>query len=129
MTHELKILPKWFEDVKSGKKTFEIRRADRDFKVGDTLVLKEYEKGRYTGREIERTIQYIYKGDGSYGLSEEFWILDLKTIEIDIIDELEKIKAEIEYYRKNHNCDVLKCLDIIDKEIKAAWRNRWRKGE
>lgn len=79
MTHELKILPKWFEDVKSGKKNFEIRRADRDFKVGDTLVLKEYEKGRYTGREIERTIQYIYKGDGSYGLSEEFWILGLKT--------------------------------------------------
>lgn len=181
MTHELKILPKWFEDVKSGKKNFEIRRADRDFKVGDTLVLKEYEKGRYTGREIERTIQYIYKGDGSYGLSEEFWILGLKTmekeiidslptvnvvipnnatngdviqalypyidkgfsnvidlnlwwnakckVEIDTIDELEKIKAEIEYCRKKYNCDVLECSDIIDKEIKAARRNRWRKGE
>ena len=46
-----------------------------------------------------------------------------------IIDELEKIKAEIEYYRKNHNCDVLKCLDIIDKEIKGARRSIWRKGE
>ena len=81
MKHELKILPKWFEDVKHQKKTFEIRRADRDFKVGDTLVLKEYEKGRYTGREIERTIQYIYKGNGIYGLSEDFWILGLKTVE------------------------------------------------
>lgn len=130
MTHELKILPKWFEDVKSGEKTFEIRRADRDFKVGDNLVLKEYEKGRYTGREIERTIQYIYKGDGTYGLSEDFWILGLKTkVEIDIIDELEKMKEEIEYYRRNHNCGVLECLDIIDKYIKAAWQNRRRKGE
>lgn len=80
MTHELKILPRWFEDVKSGKKNFEIRRSDRNFKVGDTLLLKEYEHGGYTGREIKRTIQYIYKGDGAYGLSEEFCILGLKTM-------------------------------------------------
>lgn len=60
---------------------FEIRQADRDYKVGDILILKEYEKGRYTGREIKRIIQYIYKGDGTYGVSEEFWILGLKTME------------------------------------------------
>lgn len=82
--HELKILPKWFDDVASEKKNFEIRRADRDFKVGDILVLKEYERGRYTGREIKRIIQYIYKGDGTYGVSEEFWILGLKTSGLNI---------------------------------------------
>lgn len=43
MTHELKILPKYFEDVMTGKKNFEIRKNDRDFKVGDYLLLKEYE--------------------------------------------------------------------------------------
>ena len=78
MIHELKILPKWFEDVQNNEKNFEIRRADRDFKVGDCLLLKEYEKGKYTGREVIRKIEYIYKGDGTFGLSEGFWILGLK---------------------------------------------------
>ena len=78
MTHELKILPQWFADVNSGKKNFEIRRNDRDFKVGDLLCLKEYEKGRYTGNEVIREIEYIYKGDGTYGLSADFCILGMK---------------------------------------------------
>ena len=78
MTHELKILPQWFADVNSGKKDFEIRRNDRDFKIGDLLRLKEYEHGKYTGKEVIRKIKYIYKGDGAYGLSEDYCILGLE---------------------------------------------------
>ena len=44
-THELKLDVKYFEDVKSGKKNFEIRNNDRDFQVGDILELKAYVKG------------------------------------------------------------------------------------
>ena len=77
-THELKILPKWFEDVQSHKKNFEIRKADRDFNIGDYLILKEWERDKYTGRYVVRQIEYIYKGDGKYGLSEDYWILGLK---------------------------------------------------
>lgn len=40
-THELKLDIKYFEDVKNGKKNFEIRKNDRDFKVGDILKLKK----------------------------------------------------------------------------------------
>lgn len=79
MIHELKILPKYFEDVSAGRKNFEIRRNDRDFKVGDVLVLKEYYRGKFTGKEVNRVVEYIYKGDGSYGLSEEFCILGLRV--------------------------------------------------
>ena len=78
-THELKILPRWFEDVEKVIKNFEIRRNDRDYKVGDVLRLKEYDRGRYSGREIVKEVEYIYKGDGTYGLSEEFCILGLKA--------------------------------------------------
>lgn len=39
MIHELKILPEYFEAVTSGRKQFEIRKNDRDFKVGDQLIL------------------------------------------------------------------------------------------
>ena len=78
MKHELKILPKWFEDVHSNKKNFEIRKNDRDFKVGDTLILKEWYRGKYTDRYVLREIEYIYQGDGTYGLSEEYCVLGLK---------------------------------------------------
>lgn len=84
MIHELKILPHWFNDVQSGIKNFEIRRNDRDFHVGDWLILKEYERGKYTGRFVKRQIQYIYQGDGTYGLSEEFCILGLQSSAVTI---------------------------------------------
>lgn len=75
--HELKILPKWFDDVSSGKKKFEIRKNDRDYKVGDVLKLKEW-NGEYTGEEILREIEYIYQGDGDYGLSEQYCVLGIR---------------------------------------------------
>lgn len=78
MTHELKILPKYFEDVMTGKKNFEIRKNDRDFKVGDYLLLKEWERGKYTGRQIKKRVQYIYFGNGAFGLSEEYCVLALE---------------------------------------------------
>lgn len=41
-THELKILPTYFDAVKSGDKTFEIRyNGDRGFQKGDIVVLKK----------------------------------------------------------------------------------------
>lgn len=57
--HQLKILPQYFQAVAGGDKTFEIRKNDRDYKVGDTIVLSEYEEGQYTGRSILATITYI----------------------------------------------------------------------
>ncbi|RKJ45990.1 DUF3850 domain-containing protein, partial [Butyricicoccus sp. 1XD8-22] len=49
--HELKIYPEYFKEVICGKKTFEIRRNDRGYKVGDILSLKEFDPktNEYTG--------------------------------------------------------------------------------
>lgn len=44
--HELKCNPEYFARIGSGQKTFEIRKNDRDFQVGDILVLKEYDPKR-----------------------------------------------------------------------------------
>lgn len=58
--HELKIRPKFFEAVISGKKTFEIRKNDRNFKVGDCILLKEYgKKSGFTGRNAMFDITYV----------------------------------------------------------------------
>lgn len=74
MTHDLKILPKYFEDVLSGIKTFELRENDRNFKTEDMLRLREFSDGEYTGREVLKRITYILEG-GSYGLEEGYVIL------------------------------------------------------
>ena len=39
--HNLKIKPQYFKDVVSGIKTFEVRKNDRNFKVGDPKYCKK----------------------------------------------------------------------------------------
>jgi ASC-1-like (ASCH) protein len=70
--HELKILPQYFKEVKEGNKTFELRKNDRGFEVGDTLVLEEYENGHYTGENIKKEISYILADAQFYGLKEGY---------------------------------------------------------
>jgi uncharacterized protein YqfB (UPF0267 family) len=41
--HELKCHPKFMQRIASGEKTFEIRKNDRDYQVGDRLILREYD--------------------------------------------------------------------------------------
>lgn len=43
MIHELKTLPEYFADVILGKKTFEVRKYDRPFHIGDLLALNEFD--------------------------------------------------------------------------------------
>ena len=58
MIHALKIDPQYFEAVRSGKKRFELRKDDRDFRVGDYLALNEWDD-RYTGRTELVKVTYI----------------------------------------------------------------------
>jgi hypothetical protein len=62
MTHELKTWPEYFQPVLDGRKTFEIRRDDRPFAVGDELWLREYEPSKgHTGRSCSRRITYVLR--------------------------------------------------------------------
>lgn len=59
--HSLKIYPVYFEGIIDGSKLFEIRKNDRNFQVGDVVLLKEYnpDSKEYTGRKAIRQITYI----------------------------------------------------------------------
>ena len=82
MIHELKCLPIYFDPTMNGLKTFEVRKNDRPFRVGDVLALNEFipenpdpyddtvyrqktdewrevDGGFYTGRCILKKISYI----------------------------------------------------------------------
>lgn len=57
--HVLKLDNEYYDDVVSGFKKFEIRFNDRDYKVGDILVLEEYDGIDYTGDRCKRIVTYI----------------------------------------------------------------------
>ncbi len=76
--HELKILPQYFWEVWNSLKNFELRKDDRDYKVGDNLRLLEFNNGNYTGRECNREIIYILRDCEQYGLKKGFVILGLE---------------------------------------------------
>lgn len=64
-THQLKILPEYFQVVIEGKKKAELRTNDRDFAIGDYLLLAEWDGGtdEYTGRKIVVEISDITQCD------------------------------------------------------------------
>jgi len=83
--HELKTWPTFFEEVNNGKKKFEVRKNDRNFKVGDILILREYEplmatiddsREGYTGRSIEMEVTYIVYGP-QFGIRDGYCVMSL----------------------------------------------------
>ncbi len=79
MIHELKTWPKYYLAIIDGNKNFEVRKADRDFKVGDTLLLQEYdpEKKEYTGEEVYARVTYILQG-GNFGIEEGYVVMGIQ---------------------------------------------------
>ena len=79
MKHELKTWVEFFEDILKGNKKFEIRKADRDFQVGDILVLKEFDNNtlEYSGREINKIVTWIMKG-GKFGLEDGYVVMSIE---------------------------------------------------
>ncbi len=65
MIHELKIDPIFFEAVLDETKTFEIRKNDRPFAVGDFLALNELDdtRSKQTGRCCLVEVTYILEDE------------------------------------------------------------------
>ncbi len=63
--HELKTICRYFKEVWDEEKRFEVRKNDRNFKVGDLLLLRELfihpnnGNTNYTGCEVLVLVEYI----------------------------------------------------------------------
>lgn len=59
--HDVKEWPKWHADLVSEKMQFETRKNDRDYRIGDVLVVREWDPdtSAYTGKLAVRVITYI----------------------------------------------------------------------
>ena len=77
--HKLKTWPEYFQAVKTGAKTFEVRENDRFFAVGDTLILNEFDgdHGRYTGESLKLTVTYVLLG-GAFGIKKQYCVMGFK---------------------------------------------------
>ena len=86
--HELKIWPQFFDPLDRNEKTFEARKNDRGFKVGEILHLMEFnltppgDGPNYTGRECWRKITYILHGEvnAPFGVVDGYVILGLGVL-------------------------------------------------
>jgi hypothetical protein len=92
MMHELKCWPDLFQAMLDGTKPFEARRNDRNFQVGDVLLLREWTPadsihsrlGEYSGREIRAKVTFILHGSENNqktGIGEGFCVMGIKRIE------------------------------------------------
>lgn len=106
-THELKTWPTYFEAVADGRKTFEARRDDRGYEIGDVLHLREWspepvrhvsttndeyvgttafresisrEPRGYTGRELRVEVTYIMRGPSRFGVEAGFVIMGFRRL-------------------------------------------------
>ncbi|GAA0059368.1 MULTISPECIES: DUF3850 domain-containing protein [Streptococcus] len=82
--HLLNCYPEYFEAIMDGTKTFKCRYNDRDFKVGDELLLREYDPQKgytYPYRCIVRKITYILSD--FIGLKDGYVILGVTNEPID----------------------------------------------
>lgn len=93
--HELKVWPAFFEPLLFGGKSIEIRKGyDRNFQIGDTLILREFDSNNgYTGREVTRVITYKISDSEFYGIKEGYVLLSItepffidRTVRITIVN-------------------------------------------
>lgn len=89
--HKLHIWPSFFEAIRTGEKTFELRRYDRDFALGDTITLQEWDPTRrgsgcfspeegLTGVELQVRVTYMLHHGQVPGLKKGFCILGIEAI-------------------------------------------------
>lgn len=75
-----KILPEWFDAIQNGSKKYELRLADFDIEVGDTLRLEEWDgvgpDRKFTGRFIEKKVTHLRKVDLKSWIAEQPELLD-----------------------------------------------------
>lgn len=88
-TYNVKSWVSFFQAFKRGEKKHDMRDlTDRNYKVGDILVLEEYDpfKGEYTGDKMTMKITYITSREtpcafSSAALDRNFCILSLEPVE------------------------------------------------
>ncbi len=101
--HHLKVWPEFIPALEDGSKTFEARKDDRAFRVGDVLCLYGWDRdaGRATGWEQNRLVTYKLSGP-AWGVESGHCILGLSPLEDSALTaELAKERARADEWVKS----------------------------
>lgn len=87
-THYLKTWPAFWEAVDRGDKTFEVRKNDRAFQTGDTLMLEYFDPASPPDQwpianhrqPIERRVTFVLPG-GEFGIEPGYVVMGLAEVE------------------------------------------------
>lgn len=100
--HKLKIWPDAFRAVKDGRLNCQIRKADRDYQVGDYILFVEFnpKEDKTTGQYCAVLINHIITpADHPRGLMDEF--VALSTEEIMSSDEKSLLGQDNGIWKRN----------------------------
>jgi hypothetical protein len=77
--HRVKTVNPHFQNVWEGSKTFELRKDDRNYCVGDILLLKEYypESDSYSCRSIRCKVSHTLRHEDFFAVTEGWVILSI----------------------------------------------------
>lgn len=78
--HEIKIVQPHFDNQNDGTKTFELRKDDRPYKVGDTLKLRlwDQERQEFMGRCLHRRVLGILRAKDGDGIADGYCIMSTR---------------------------------------------------
>lgn len=78
VTHQIKLVAEFFDDAAAGRKSFELRKNDRNYKEGDVLEMEEVKDGKKTGRKCSKRI--VYMMENFEGLEDGYCILGCELL-------------------------------------------------
>lgn len=76
--HQIKLEAEFFDDALSGRKSFELRKNDRNYEEGDVLEMEEVKDGAKTGRKCSKRI--VYMMENFEGLENGYCILGCELL-------------------------------------------------
>ncbi len=112
-THRITVGKTFFEEVESGKRSFELGKKEKGYRNGDILEYVEGANGRETGRKTLAQITYII--DDAAGIEEEYCVMAISLI-----------NEDKDAGRKN--ISIQKASDAIQPPLPAFKNNNERKA-
>ena len=116
-----------YSDVRTGRKTAEVRKDDRNYSVNEILVQVCYYPlhDRYTGQFTISEITHILRGHDAvkYGLKEGHCLISLNHIQHSVVGDIRDVAEDIKSYKvfllekyKQKAIDLYnKCAEIKEK--------------
>ena len=78
--HEIKLLSEFADDVYAGRKSFEVRKNDRDYRVGDTVRFRVIGNENAVNHPLNARLYEITYVLSGWGIEDGFVVFGIKPV-------------------------------------------------